>query len=1355
MLGKRRLRLLLPIDRQIMAALGLTEAQYRRFQLEAERMTRQRPAQGPQALDPFLTSLLISLAISAATTAASYLLTPRPRLKQPSRARPGELRQEQQQGQQLVSRTEFAPKAGISSSQDTVELGATVPVIWAHRETIDGVTYGGVRVNCPLLWSQMVSLGGSQMLRAVYLVGEASVTGIDPQQFAFGENLLSAYDLGAAGEQSARVTLYHRTGGGRIRASDRIAGRLAANDPGNAEAAGAGDVFQVRGLNNEWVPATCYSYTPSTQTTFGVYSPIGNGLAYRVNPSIRPITQANVQTPRDKALTEQGYGLIVCSRDNAATAQRAKSDAISASRCGLTAHRRGGSPVVDNTLLVDDELDLLLDASTEAALTFGSGDYSESRGDIGSAVSGRQRGWDDALIVGELYRIGSAVCVCSARSPSDDVFRSDVDQQPIGGGVSVTATFRVVEAGAADFPGPGGTRSGTAAPHVLRMARATVAVPQPAQVIEIGIRSTVGIRVGGLMNFRDALPYAEVDGRACDYMNLSYLPPNQILRVTIYQSSTITQTETRYSFWRVRYRIAGSSSSWSTLPQLFGAAGSTQQAQFGFLRMEFPTRQRWEVRMDPVSGWEVRSGTATGDLVVIDARLSTLLTVGDGSVVVRVPGDIVPRQSSTFQMPCTINTRGGIGMPNVDGGNYVDEWARLAEQFVYDEITASTGAPEHEVTYVNVIDTAPTTPSYDNLTLVGVNIRSGSEATQLGQLSVYANDGIDGSHSFPDLLAAGLQNERYGVGSILSPLQVDVASFAYATEWTRARRYFYDGALQQPVNIRSWGNDTAALFLLDLVTRNGVSYLQPAVLFDQSEEITGLFNAGNIVEGSFKLSYVDQAERQPCRVSVKWREERRAEGDGSNRGLFPVMREVTVREAGTSETAPLETLDLSDWCTSERHAIDVGKLKARLKRLITHQVTFETVPQQATLRPGRCFRLAMETVAYSNPRNGAILADGTITASEPLADGTYDVLLWDGVGQIQEVQLQVLGGKAVGQSSAVFTLADVFGTETTYKVQSMAFNEAGNIEVTALHWPTDQQGMSDVSAGWEVAGNWAIEGAIGSTDAPGTITSSFTGVTITGPGTLTVGVAGSYAAVISGTGTGFTYSWTGAGLTFGSPSAATTTITASSAGSKTASCAVTRGGTTITDTHPILAVAADATTTIGTVTISGATTGTSPATASYSAAVSGTATDLSYSWTAPVVPAGGVVTWDATNLATVSATFTGVGTYQLACRVTSYAATDRIIDKAVTFNLSTDTATATAHGLAAGDPVTFTATTGTLPTGLQEQTTYWVRSGGLTADAFTVATAPGGTLLDLSGAAGGTYRVTRLGRSDLHQVVIS
>jgi hypothetical protein len=60
-----------------------------------------------------------------------------------------------------------------------------------------------------------------------------------------------------------------------------------------------------------------------------------------------------------------------------------------------------------------------------------------------------------------------------------------------------------------------------------------------------------------------------------------------------------------------------------------------------------------------------------------------------------------------------------------------------------------------------------------------------------------------------------------------------------------------------------------------------------------------------------------------------------------------------------------------------------------------------------------------------------------------------------------------------------------------------------------------------------------------------------------------------------------------------------------------------------------------------------------------------------------------------------------------------------------------------AHGLAATDPVQFT-TTGALPTGLVASTTYYVKSV-LTANTFTLAATPGGTVITTSGVQSGTH----------------
>lgn len=68
-------------------------------------------------------------------------------------------------------------------------------------------------------------------------------------------------------------------------------------------------------------------------------------------------------------------------------------------------------------------------------------------------------------------------------------------------------------------------------------------------------------------------------------------------------------------------------------------------------------------------------------------------------------------------------------------------------------------------------------------------------------------------------------------------------------------------------------------------------------------------------------------------------------------------------------------------------------------------------------------------------------------------------------------------------------------------------------------------------------------------------------------------------------------------------------------------------------------------------------------------------------------------------------------------------------------------ATKTAHGLAANTPIKFTAGSGTLPTGIVDGTTYYVKTV-LTADTFTVSATSGGTVINTTGSPSGTYTVT-------------
>ena len=168
-----------------------------------------------------------------------------------------------------------------------VEIGSIVPLVYARREEVDGIIYGGTRVNTNLLWSQVLSLGGDQMLRAIYLVGEGDdrpdSMELDPEQFALGNNLLGSYDLDI--NDTSRVSIYYSNDGGRLVNADHIAGRTPANDPGNSQ---TGDVYAVRGLNGAFGPNFSYAYKPSTQTSFGLFGWIGNGMCHRVTRASAP-----------------------------------------------------------------------------------------------------------------------------------------------------------------------------------------------------------------------------------------------------------------------------------------------------------------------------------------------------------------------------------------------------------------------------------------------------------------------------------------------------------------------------------------------------------------------------------------------------------------------------------------------------------------------------------------------------------------------------------------------------------------------------------------------------------------------------------------------------------------------------------------------------------------------------------------------------------------------------------------------------------------------------------------------------------------------------------------------------------
>jgi hypothetical protein len=1309
----------LPGDAYLAELLGWSEDQLLRYQIERQQAaaieyTRNPPLAtcGPT---PAATWAIISLAttiLSTGYTVLSTLLAPKPR-------QPGRFISKTNRADNISRNARYAPRPGFDSTQEVARLGSVIPIVFARREYLPALNgrpagwYGGCRVDLELLWSQLVAVDGGQLFRALYMLGEGPMAEVDSAGFAIGNNPLRSYDLGtaAANEAAARVTVYARLGGGRIRSTDRIAGRLAAKDIGNMENDGGGDVFQVRSTGGVIRPDACATARPSSSTACGLYATIGNGLGLRINPEMQATRQITTK-PRGSS----GNQTIDPVDDPVALGSIWKAKRMWSGRSGVVDTSIGGASGLV-TLPVGATFDYLLSKSSDAntKLKFDKDNtdsnikHTENCTDVAAAISARQRSADDALQVGELFKAGSCLAVLEQRTPSNELFSSNADNEPVGDGQNITARFRVVRAGTIyvtpnseidpaatgteQFPervGPeqdwdwsavdSGPRyaTGTSRPHLHRCAIADFTLTKPARIIEIGIRSTLGMRTSGFANLRKCPTLREINRLAGGEQEGDNLPSGKKPKVSQYRGASINIPEERYSFLRLSYRPEGQAA-FVELPTIYGVRGLTQQAQNNQIQLELPANARCaQIRLEPLSGWEIRSGTASGELAVLDSRITSLRTVVDGDCTARylgkapfartqkrfdlrsiepdrrdalaglttttaaagaVPGvytnvqvlqggidlggratvtvpsgggfnssnitvtrsgsgyeagpitlatgkpggsapfpviatrsfvvEIVPAEPFIFNqfamvedgepaprignrvtlsstgslpnglnssttyfvvskpaetefnlgltadgVPITITSQGSgvitatqidgpttnwagtaivgktdLGLGWSDGENLVDPWGKLAESFVYDEIqTTANQGPEHEIGYVNIIETNPTAPSYSNIALVGQNIRSALELQSVNQLSaqiigghicpryIEASDGP--THLLPDIFSRLALSPRFGAGQDVSAEQIDAPSFLTSAQWCFDRRYFFDGSLPEPENLRQWAADQASLHLLAFYELNGKFYFKPALSFDPVE-IKDLFTAQNIKKGTFQSTTSDDDQRRPIQVSGLYREER-SNDDLLSPGVFSTVREITIREASASDSDPVEPLDMKASCTNRWHLIDAAKLLIRWRRLVGDPISFETT-YAGILRP-----IAPEdhiAVAFDEElndlwSNGAVLPDGTLVASEPLEDGSYQVLAWDGTtppGPTIQT-LTVSGGGTRGNLLGTQWTRTAPPQVRTFRVMRVTPTDDGRQKIEAVLMPTNEQRRQLISLDWDSPSAWVIRG---------------------------------------------------------------------------------------------------------------------------------------------------------------------------------------------------------------------------------------------------------------------------------------
>jgi hypothetical protein len=304
---------LLPYERQLIDALGCTEAEYKEFVRHLQNKATARPAEyalvpdiqnGPLVVTAaaaaasggalmagsltVLGGVLLSTAIGLTLSAVSFLLTPKPKA-------PRSTTQLDLGGNSGASR--FSPTSGFDSAQNLAQYGTTVPIVFTKRIEVTGETSGGLLISPALVWSRMKSFGSFQVIEIATVAGQGEMDKPDRSGLFLGNNAID-------GIYEGDFQFYWNNGStyaSRILGLNLRYGTL--DTPSiptpqqNAFVAPTSQGVEDTGF--------CGAFSPTNQTKFGVYSGIPNGTPYRPNWEISQPLDGQSREAQDQVLTNQ------------------------------------------------------------------------------------------------------------------------------------------------------------------------------------------------------------------------------------------------------------------------------------------------------------------------------------------------------------------------------------------------------------------------------------------------------------------------------------------------------------------------------------------------------------------------------------------------------------------------------------------------------------------------------------------------------------------------------------------------------------------------------------------------------------------------------------------------------------------------------------------------------------------------------------------------------------------------------------------------------------------------------------------------------------------------------------------
>ena len=575
----------MPQEVELCNVLGLSEEEYWYFVDKTASYNGQRSKAYDLIpdirCDP--TGVLTQLAIGIVLSVVSYLMTPKPR--EPKYKTPPSLKTADVSGPKR-----FAPQTGFDSVQELAELGEIIPLVFANQ---DGKT-GGVRVNTKLLWSQLLSLGSGQQLKGIFLISSGTL-GARPEfaGYAIGDTLLENYAHG-------KLALYFLDGG----RTDALSGRFRRKSGSSNR-----DQYAEGTLTDESSDAIalplvysdeeakyksnifCGTRSPRTQSQFGAYDPMPNGmrfvLPYELVLKGKDTSQgADIDTKRKKLKKHYPRFVSVIRKNNS-------------TNTGLKSLSEGDTIVYKiGSQKVDKEYTDFAPWGVE---------------DVKSSVNATRESVDDSISVGEEFLVGTAKAVCIK-----------VQDRMWEEGLSKLFTFKVTEKGIVNVKEVDRAGNSYASLVIQKCAIGTVSNSKSCDITEIGLKSTVWKQITGFANVNGHPGNWEYGkkGTVKEY-------ENENGNISL---GSINKYIKRLSFFHLYIRKLGDDANWKKLStKPFCVKGRTPQPQYNFIRITHPSGQ-YEFRLVPYPGNEVYRLYRDKDVNLLGGNELVTQEVGDYAI---------------------------------------------------------------------------------------------------------------------------------------------------------------------------------------------------------------------------------------------------------------------------------------------------------------------------------------------------------------------------------------------------------------------------------------------------------------------------------------------------------------------------------------------------------------------------------------------------------------------------------------------------------------------------------------------------------------------------------------------------